>query len=91
LFERFEDDLPLLRVEVVLSRQSEFVDAQILIERYGFEFRLRTLDTLQLAVAVRLRREGSRFQFVAADKALCDVARLERFSVVNPEEIRRGW
>jgi len=48
--------------------------------------RLRALDALQLAVAVELRHRSLADFFVAADKVLCEVAGLEGFSVINPEQ-----
>jgi len=48
---------------------------------------LRTLDTLQLAVTVELRKQGMLDQFVVADKALAEVALLEGRLVINPGEI----
>ena len=62
-----------------------FDTAERLIGRYAFSQRLRTLDALQLAVALDLKEQGLVDQFVAADKALLDVAALADFSVVNPE------
>lgn len=59
--------------------------ADLLIERYAFESRLRPLDALQLAVAVELRNQGLVHHFVAADAILCEVAAHKGFSVINPE------
>ena len=53
--------------------------------KHGTERSLRTLDALQLAVAVRLKQEGFAPVFVAADVRLCAVAELEGFRVTNPE------
>ncbi|MEO8051448.1 MAG: hypothetical protein ABI833_13605 [Acidobacteriota bacterium] len=65
--------------------ESEFAMAELLVERYAFDFRLRALDALQLAVALELRNQKLVDHFVAADKILCEVAALEGFSVINPE------
>lgn len=59
--------------------------AEQLIGRYGFGQRLRTLDALQLAVAIDLFREGLADRFVVADQALVEIARLEGLETINPE------
>jgi hypothetical protein len=46
---------------------------------------LRTLDALQLAVALRTHRVSPIDHLVAADQRLCDVAVLEGLAVINPE------
>ena len=45
---------------------------------------LRTLDAIQLAVALHFHRSFPLDHFVCADRRLCDVARLEGLSVVQP-------
>jgi len=62
-----------------------FDAAERLIGRYAFSLKLRSMEALQLAVALDLKEQGLVDQFVAADKALLDVAALAGFSVVNPE------
>jgi len=47
---------------------------------------LRTLDALQLSVALGFKRAGLVTVFVAADQKLCRVAMLEGFAVTNPEQ-----
>jgi predicted nucleic acid-binding protein len=54
-----------------------------LIERH-FRIRLRTLDALQLAVALALSHQGTLDHFVCADQRLCDTATEEGLSVINP-------
>jgi len=46
---------------------------------------LRTLDSLQLAVALSLHRSDAAESLVAADKILCKVAVLEGVPVTDPE------
>ena len=72
-------------MEVFSIGESEFTAAELLVERYAFDSRLRALDSLQLAVASELRNQNLVDQFVAADAVLCEVARLEGFAVINPE------
>jgi hypothetical protein len=46
----------------------------------------RTLDALQLSVALKLKRAGLAAVFVAADQRLCRVAMLEGLALTNPEQ-----
>jgi len=85
LLQQFREDIASNRFEISQASDADFDDAANLLERYGFDFRLRTLDALQLAVAIKLKRKGKLDFFVSADKILCDVAALEGCSVVNPE------
>ena len=62
-----------------------FEIARRLLVRYGSERSLRTLDELQLSVAVGLRRAGFPPIFVASDLRLYEVAELEGPRVTNPE------
>ena len=59
--------------------------ARLLIGKYGYTRRLRTLDAIQLAVALDLHRQGLADMFVVADKFLAEVAALEGLAVENPE------
>jgi hypothetical protein len=61
-----------------------FEAAEHLITRYALSMRLRTLDALQLAVALDLKDQGLVDHFVAADLALLDVAALAGLNVTNP-------
>ena len=72
-------------LEVFSIGESEFALAELLLERYAFGSRLRSLDALQLAAASALRNRKLVDHLVAADAVLCEVARLEGFSVINPE------
>jgi predicted nucleic acid-binding protein len=83
---QFRGDVAMGRLEVFSIGESEFTMAELLVESYAFESRLRALDALQLAVALELRNQNLVDHFVAADAILCEVARLEGFSVINPEQ-----
>lgn len=83
--QQFRQDITSGKLEVFSVGEPEFTTAESLVERYAFDSRLRALDALQLAVAAELRSQELVDHFVAADAALCEVARLEGFSVVNPE------
>jgi predicted nucleic acid-binding protein len=63
---------------------AHFHQAQQLLVRYGLLRSLRTLDAIQLAVALR-NTIGPLDAFVCADANLCQVATLEGLAVVNPE------
>jgi len=64
-----------------------FRDAERLINLLAVHSRLRTLDAIQLAVALSLQKRGMVELFVCADKALCQVAGGVGFKVLNPETI----
>lgn len=64
---------------------NHFRDARQLLIKHGPTETLRTLDALQLSVAIQLRQGGLVAVFVAADQRLCRVAALEGFAVANPE------
>jgi hypothetical protein len=58
-----------------------------IVVAHGFAHRLRTLDALQLAVALDLRSQGLLEYFVVADQALGEVAAIEGLTVLNPEAL----
>lgn len=78
-------DIAAGEIEVLVLTPEHIDLATRLIGRYSFARRLRTLDALQLAVAVDLHNEGRLDFFVASDKALLEVAVLEGLAVLNPE------
>jgi len=82
---RFRGDLRRKLLRTVAMNSGHFRDAERLISTYGVHFRLRTLDALQLAVALDLRKRNFVETFVCADKALCRVAEASGFAVLNPE------
>jgi predicted nucleic acid-binding protein len=59
--------------------------ARDLIANHGLRRQIRTLDALQLSVALHLHQVVPIDQFVCADQRLCDIALLEGLAVVNPE------
>jgi hypothetical protein len=56
--------------------------ADILLARYAFDTRLRSLDALQLGVALDLRDQGVTSTLVAADLTVTEIANREGLSVV---------
>ena len=71
---QFANDLRTKTIKVIPVTKTHKREALRLINRYSPTYVLRTLDALQLAVAVRLLRHGRLHAFVAADKVLCSVA-----------------
>jgi hypothetical protein len=64
-------DIAAGEIEVFSLTLDHFASAEKLIGRHSFFRRLRTLDALQLAVALELVEEGLVDTFVAADKIRC--------------------
>lgn len=79
-------DLASGAVEVYSVTDLHFKHAERLIGRHSFTHRLRTLDALQLAVALDLANQTLLDHFVVADRALAEVAALEGLSVIDPEK-----
>ena len=63
-----------------------YQSARVLLRRYGVKEGLRTLDALQLADALDLKRSKSISVVVSADQRLVRVARLAGCATVNPAE-----
>lgn len=82
---RFRQDIHIRKFIVAPLREAEFAAAEDLIDKYALDYRLRTLDALQLAVARTLSVGGMLDRFVAADKVLCEIAAKEGLQVINPE------
>ena len=82
---QFRRDIATGKLEVFSIGEAAFAATELLVERYAFTSRLRALDALQLAIASELLNQKLVDHFVAADAILCEVARLEGFSVINPE------
>ena len=73
------------RFHVIALRVRHYDQAESLIGSYGSGAGLRTLDALQLAVALDLYRNQLIDSFVTADRVLCTVAPVEGLRVINPE------
>lgn len=72
-------------IEVCSLTDIHFKDDERLIGKHSFTRRLRTLDALQLAVALDLADQTLLDHFVVADRELGEVATLEGLSVIDPE------
>jgi predicted nucleic acid-binding protein len=83
---RLEADLGHCRLLVAAVNDEHFRGARQLLFKHGAVEALRTLDALQLSVALGLKRAEPVTVFVAADQKLCRVATLEGFAVTNPEQ-----
>lgn len=81
---RLEADLGRRRLLVAAVSDEHFRTARQLLFKHGAVETLRTLDALQLSVALWFKRAGLGTVFVAADQRLCRVAILEGFAVTNP-------
>ncbi|MFT5365187.1 MAG: putative nucleic acid-binding protein [Candidatus Latescibacterota bacterium] len=57
-----------------------------LLMTYARTENLRTLDALQLAVALEFHRQAPLDYFVCADIPFCQIARQEGLFILNPEE-----
>ncbi|HUY31587.1 MAG TPA: type II toxin-antitoxin system VapC family toxin [Pirellulales bacterium] len=82
---RFFTELTNRVFQAVRMSGFHFQEAQRLVRKHGPAHRLRTLDALQLAVALDLRAHGAINQFICADKGLLAVAAVEGLVVVDPE------
>jgi hypothetical protein len=60
--------------------------ARVLLAMYGATDGLRTLDALQLAIALELNQSGPIALLLAADQKLCRVAELAGCPAANPEQ-----
>lgn len=77
-------DFAARRFPVVRMLQRHFQEAERLLKKHAPSKALRTLDAIQLAVALSLSGEGRMDHFVCADDKLCRVAEDEGISVINP-------
>jgi uncharacterized protein len=82
----FFSDLAKRRFEVVLLAHRHYQEAETLVRTYAVDYALRTLDALQLAVALDLRRHGAVSDLIASDRNLCNLATLLGLTVLNPSE-----
>jgi PIN domain len=72
-------------LEVYKVTEEHFWMAERLVARHSFSSRLRTLDAIQLAVALDLAGQQLADQFVVADHVLAEMAAIESLRIINPE------
>ena len=82
---RFYPDIGQGRFRGMPVTTARYQEATPLIERH-VRIGLRTLDAIQLAVALALSHQGVIDHFVCADQRLCDTAIEEGLSVINPRD-----
>jgi predicted nucleic acid-binding protein len=70
---------------IVQVTAADFQQAQQLLVQHATTHSLRTLDALQLAVALGLHAIAPLENFICADANLCLIATAEGLSTVNPE------
>jgi len=83
MIHQLRKDVSTGKLEVFSIGESEFTTAEVLVERYAFDSRLRALDALQLAVALELRNRS--WWMISSPLTRYFVRLLEGFSVINPE------
>lgn len=81
---KFRTDVFARRLVPVRMSKGNFRTAAELIRKYGLKRQIRTLDAIQLAVAIDMHRSRPVDHFVCSDQRLCDVAALEGFAVIRP-------
>ena len=81
----FLNDVATEALTVVTITNQHFFLAENLLTRYAIVKSLRTLDALQLAVALDVHRRSSLAALLAADRIMTEVALAEGLSVINPE------
>jgi uncharacterized protein len=85
LRKRFLSDVGSGRPKLVRLLVKHFKEADRLIGQHGLTRRIRTLDALQLAVALDLQRRGTIDQLVSSDRQMLSVAVAEGIPVFDPE------
>jgi predicted nucleic acid-binding protein len=85
LSRRFLTDVARRKLDVVRMSGFHYQEAERLIRTHATRYSLRTLDAIQLSVALDLRARGLSSHFVCADKNLCKIAASEALTVVDPE------
>jgi len=86
LHRRFLTDVTRRQFSVVRMTGVHYQEAERLIRTQALHRSLRTLDALQLAVALDVQQRVGLDHFVCADRNLCTVARWAGLAVINPEE-----
>ena len=85
LRKRFLNDVGSGRPELMRLLVRHFKEADRLIRVHGLARQIRTLDALQLAVALDLKSRGVVNVLVSSDRHLLNVATAEGMAVFNPE------
>jgi predicted nucleic acid-binding protein len=81
---RFLGDIRARLLKPIRVLNTHYQAAGDLVGKHAMSRQLRTLDAIQLAVALHVHRSLPIDQFVCADERLCDVAILEGLAVIRP-------
>jgi predicted nucleic acid-binding protein len=82
---RFAADVRKKSFTTIRLLARHFKEAERQIQQHGLMVRLRTLDALQLAVALDLKARGLVTHFVCSDRGLLSVAAAEGLAAIDPE------
>jgi predicted nucleic acid-binding protein len=81
---RFFADVRKRHLRPVRVLNAHYQTAGDLIGKHAMSRHLRTLDAIQLAVALHVHSALPLDHFVCADQRLCDVATLEGLAIIKP-------
>jgi uncharacterized protein len=81
---RFLGDVRIRKFRPIRLLNIHYQLAGDLIGKHAMSRQLRTLDAIQLAVALDLHKTFPVDHFVCADQRLCDAAILEGLAIINP-------
>ena len=84
----FSNELDMGLYQIRRIDEEEKQEAVKLLTNYGFDYALRTLDSLQLAAMESVGKEKLDW-VVCADARFCEIIRLDGFHVINPEKSGR--
>jgi hypothetical protein len=82
---RLLQDIARREFRIIRMTDAHYREAERLIQQHRVRRSLRTLDALQLSVALALHRRVALDAFVCADQGLCRVAQEEGLHIINPE------
>ena len=81
---RLLSDVAVGRPSVVRMTVGHYRQAEVLLDQHATTSRLRTLDAVQLGVALTLRQSDRIDAFVSADNVLCLIAEKCQLTAINP-------
>ncbi len=82
---KFMTDIANGNYKVIRLLTRHLKEAERLLCQYATTQNLRTLDAVQLAVAIDTNKHQSLDYFVCADTNLCRIAATEGLTIINPE------
>jgi predicted nucleic acid-binding protein len=82
---RFLTDLTKRKFDLMRMTGHHYQEAERLLRQYGLTQGLRTLDALQLAVALDVHGRAGLDHFVCSDRSLLAVAAAEGLTILDPE------